>query len=227
MVPGATDVILNTFMDPGDSRAPTVGEPFARYVYDPSHALQEFASAGWQRDGAGRLVNRSGEPIALVVRSTGGSGSEKEIAVIAHFWRDLGMEVAEEILPESQSNNLELRAKFSAFETTSVTGGETTLGRWDSRIAPTPEGRWAGNNRGGYVNPALDRIIDTIKSTLDEAEQGRLLQAGGEIIATDLPAMPLYHAVTAAVVRKGVRALFDDFAGTGSLSRNAHLWDRD
>lgn len=226
MVPGATANIVTSFMDPTDRRAATVGEPFARYQFDPARSFQELAAAGWQRGADGRLTNQSGERVRLMVRATVGGNTEKEVAIISQFWRELGIEVGEEILPESQARDLEVRAKFSAFEVTAVSAGDTTLGRWDSRIAPTPEGRYVGNNRGSYISPTLDRIIDTIKSTLDEREQARLLKEGGEIIATDLPAMPLYHGVDAAVVRKGVRALVDDFGG-GELARNAHLWERE
>ena len=57
-----------------------------------------------------------------------------------------------------------------------------------------------------------------------------MLRELGEILAIDLPALPIYYGVQLAGVRKGVRALADDFAGTtlpGLISRNAHLWDRD
>jgi len=231
LLPGATNIVVTSFLDPSDARGAVVGEAFARYPYDPTRAAQEFAGLQWRRDGAGRLVNADGEGVQLVVRTTGGSNSAREMAIIANFWRQLGIDAVEELLPEAQATNLEVRAKFSGFETTSVGGGDDTLRRWDSRIAPSSETRWAGNNRGGYINPALDQIIDTVRATVDEREQARLLKEGAEIIATDLPAIPLYRDISAAVVRKGVRALFDDFAGvannTGSLSRNAHLWDRE
>jgi ABC-type transport system substrate-binding protein len=166
----------------------------------------------------------------MTVRTTGGGGSEKEIAIISQQWRELGIDVVEEVLAEALATNQEVRAKFATFETTSVIGGDQALGRWDSRIAPTPERRFSGNNRGSYMNPALDRIITTLQATLDEGEQARLMREGSELVATDLPAMPLYFGIRAAAIKRGVRAL-DDFGGTTiygtTLSRNAHLWDRD
>lgn len=41
------------------------------------------------------------------------------------------------------------------------------------------------------------RIVDAIRSTLDEREQARLLKEGTEIIVTDLPAIPLYRDIDA------------------------------
>lgn len=230
MVPGAEDTSVDSFMPDNDPRAAMVGKPFARYAYNPTAAIQEFASVGWRRETDGRLLNQSGEQVQMTIRSTAGADSEQQNSILAQFWRDLGFDVIQEILPRSLVSDVEVRAKFATLETSSVTGGDSTLARWDSRIAPTPERRYVGNNRGSYINPAYDRILVALQSSLDEREQGRLLREGGEILATDLPAMPLYFSVDAGVVRKGVRALVDDFGGQtrySNFSRNAHLWDRD
>lgn len=219
----------DSFMDQTDPRASIVGQPFARYPYDPARGLNELAAAGWQPGSDGRLVGRAGQQVQLTVRTTSGGNNARELAVVAQFWRQLGIEITEEVLTSGLVSDLEVRAKFTAFEITAVGGGERgeqTLERWDSRIAPTLEGRYVGNNRGSYINSALDRIIDQLKATLDEREQARLLKEGGEILATDLPTLPLYSPGAQAAVRRGIVALREDFRG-GNLARNAHLWDRE
>jgi len=100
---------------------------------------------------------------------------------------------------------------------------------FDSRLSATPQNRYQGRNRGNYANRGLDRPIDRLYGTIDEREQGLIPKEMGEIMAIDLPAMPVYFGVSLAAVRAGMRALTDDFAGTtrpGLISRNAHLWDR-
>jgi ABC-type transport system substrate-binding protein len=75
----------------------------------------------------------------------------------------------------------------------------------------------------------MDRLSDALYATLDDREQGRLLREAAEILATDVPVIPLYFRTSFAAVRTGIRAL-DDYAGTqgsGAMARNAHLWDRD
>jgi hypothetical protein len=52
----------------------------------------------------------------------------------------------------------------------------------------------------------------------------------GEMLAADLPALPMVFDVNVIAVRKGVRAMVDDYVGAnspGTASRAAHLWDRD
>lgn len=227
MYPGATVLRVDTFIEESDPRASLVGKPFAQYTYDAARAHRELAEAGWQRASDGRLLGQAGQQMQLTVRGTAGGDSDKENAVVSQSWRQLGIDLAAEILPRSLVSDVEVRAKFSAFEITAVVPGIRTLDRWDSRIAPTSERRFVGNNRGSYINPEYDRIIDRLKTTLDVREQGLLLRDGGEILARDLPALPLYYHPDVAAVRRGVRALVDDFHGGGNLSRNAHLWDRE
>ena len=78
----------------------------------------------------------------------------------------------------------------------------------------------------------MDSLIDKLNATLDQREQGLVLKDIGELMANDLPCLPLYFGQNLAGVRKGIRALTDDFSGAylggpGIISRNAYLWDRD
>ena len=107
---------------------------------------------------------------------------------------------------------------------------ESVLGSFDGRAHANAQNRWQGGNLGHYANPAFDRLVDQLSSTLDEQQQGRIFKDIMEIMATDLPELPMYFAVTFAVARKGVDALKQDYAGmrdVGVLARNAHIWDRD
>jgi peptide/nickel transport system substrate-binding protein len=229
VLPGFSDLTgADSFMDRADAKAPVVGQPFARYRFDTARALQDLADAGWRRGADGRMVNAAGEQIELAVRSA--PGEEKEIAIAAQYWRDLGMAVTEEIPPLSLLRDREFVAKFPGFEASARGSGDFMLAHFDSRQAPTSQNRFVGANAGSYANPALDRLIDRLYSTIPEPEQALLLKEIGELMAADLPALPIYFQVKMAAAGKGVRALVDDFGGTGGpgfLSRGAHLWDRD
>ena len=77
------------------------------------------------------------------------------------------------------------------------------------------------------MNPDMDRLIDRLYMTVDDRGQGLLLRDLGELLAEDLPALPMYFSVNAAVALKRVKAI-QDFPGAtrvGTTSRNAHLWD--
>jgi peptide/nickel transport system substrate-binding protein len=227
LAPGFPNTEPDTFMPLGDPRGPLVGTPFARYRYDPGGAVRELASAGWRRDTGGRVVDASAAPVQLNLRTTAGSG--RELAIVAQSWRELGLEVIEEIVPGSLVSDRAYRATFPGMEITAQGNGDSILTRFDGRQCPTPP-RFSGSQGGCYANPLLDQTIDRLFASIEIRDQGLALKEIGDILAAELPALPMYFDVNVVAVRKGVRAMIDDYAGTnnpGTASRNAHLWDRD
>jgi peptide/nickel transport system substrate-binding protein len=227
-LPGIPDTSGDTFMDANDSRSQVVGQPFAHYAYDPARAAQELANAGWRRGPDGRLTGRDGQQVQIELRAVVETWSQ-EVAMISDFWRQQGIDVSEVIPSEALSRDFEWQATFPAFAVRARSNGEDVLVSFDSRRQALRETRWVGTNYGHYVNPAIDRLFDQVKSTLSEREQALIIREMAEIIATDLPALPVYFRPNFALVRKGVRALTDDYGNSGSrgMSRNAHLWDRE
>lgn len=217
---------LGTFMLRDDPRAPLVEQPFARFRHDATLAARELADAGWVRGADGRVTNRAGERAQLELRAT--AGSNRQIAIVAQYWRDLGLEVVEDIVPGSLISDRPYRASFPGMEFTAQGSGDTMLVRFDSRQCPRPP-RFSGSQGGCYSRADLDRLIDRLYGTIDLREQGLALREIGELMAADLPALPMYMNVTVAAVRGGVHALADypGSLGPGTVSRNAHLWDRD
>jgi peptide/nickel transport system substrate-binding protein len=216
---------MDSFLLPSDPRARIVGKPFARYRYDPALAARELAETGWRRGADGRALNRAGEPVQLPLRG----GNDRIRAVVAQQWRDLGIEVIEEVMPGSLMADRPYRATFPGMELTAHGSGDRMLIRFDGRLCPRPP-RFSGSQGGCYINADLDRLIDRLYMTLDLRDQGLVLKEIGDLFAADLPALPMYYDVTMGAVRKGIRALIDDFAGSvgpGTTSRHAHLWDRE
>jgi peptide/nickel transport system substrate-binding protein len=227
-LPGIPDTSGDTFMDMYDPRAEVVGQPFARYPYDPARATQELANAGWRRGSDGRMVGRDGQPVQLEARAAVETWSQ-ETAMIADFWRQLGIEVSEVVPTEALSRDFEWHATFPAIAVRARSVGEDALLSFDSRRQALRETRWIGTNYGHYVNPTLDRLLDQVKGTLAEGEQARIIKEMAEIVATDLPALPVYFRPNFALVSKGVHALTNDYGGSRSrgMSRNAHRWAKD
>jgi len=226
LLPGIDYTSGDTFMPQSDPRALTVGTPFARYTNDPRRALQELEDAGWRRGSDGKLQNAAGQQVQIELR--GNEPDEKELAFVAAGWRQLGIDVTEYIPPSALARDNEFKSKFPGLETRARSTGDEIFVSFDGRLGSSPQNRWQGANTGHYANPAMDRLIDKLESTIDEREQGLVLRDMGETLATDLPALPAYFRSIFAAVGKGVRAL-DDFAfgQTGTLARQAHLWDRD
>jgi peptide/nickel transport system substrate-binding protein len=226
-LPGLPDTEADSFLRKNDPRGPIVGQPLARYHYDPTRALQELAEVGWRRGPDGRLVNQSGEPVQMYLR--GSSSATEETTLVAQLWRQvLGVNVEEEIVPANLTQDREYRAKFPGMEFRS-SNGDAVFGLFESRGRVSAENQYRGSNPMGYSNPAFDPLLDRFFQTLDLDQQAAVIKEMSEVLANDVPVIPMYVRVDLAAVRQGVRAL-DDYAGTTltrGMARTAHLWDRD
>jgi peptide/nickel transport system substrate-binding protein len=228
MLPGFPDTSGDSFVTARDPRAQLAGQPFSRYPFDPNRAAEELAAGGWRRDGDGRLLNRDGRQVDIEVRGALDTWS-KEVSLVADYWRRVGIE-ASETVPARAARDNEYVSVFPGIVIRARGSNETFLDAFDGRRQATAENRWAGGNNGHYVNPEYDRILDAIGDAMDVRQQGLLLRQAGEILAADLPFMPLYYRTTFAAARKGINALSADYASggdIGGMARNAHLWDRD
>ena len=229
VLPGFAGTSGDTFMVARDPRGPVVGQPYARYRYDPARAIQEFADAGWTRGADGRLLGRDGEQVQFEVRGEN-QNYDKEVPILSNWWRQLGIATTEYIPPITLGRDREFRATFPSVETTSRGRSEDIFISFDGRLHSTAQNRWQGSNISHYANPNLDALIDKLEGTLDLPGQGQILKEMGEIMATDLPVLPLYFRPSFVAVRRGINAMVDDYAGTqgvGAVARYAHLWDRD
>ncbi|HEY3117979.1 MAG TPA: ABC transporter substrate-binding protein [Chloroflexota bacterium] len=228
--PGMPEADVDSFLAINDPRNSVVGQPFAPYRHDPSRALQTWAEGGWERAADGRLLNRAGQTVPLEIRGT--EQEARQIAAVAAGWRQFGLDAHEAVTPPALSRDSEWKATFPAMESRGRGSGETVFTSFDSRESALPENRWVGANNGHYDNPVLNGLIDDMYRSLDSSARTAKMKEAGQILADDLPAIPLYYGMMFMVVRStlnGVAA--HDFEHMGdssgsSMSRNAHLWDR-
>lgn len=226
LLPGFSDTEGDTFMAKGDPRSAVVGLPFARYPYDATRATQELTEAGWRRAADGRTLNQAGQQARLNLRTSG--EYETELSLVASYWRALGIEVTQEVMPGALARDPEYIAKFPGLEITAQGVGDRILRRLDSRMHPLAENRYVGSNGGHYVNPSMDALTDRLSVTINEREQAQFLREAADIMATDLPLLPVYFHVSTVAALKHVRGL-EDFPGSsqaGTTARSSHLWDR-
>ena len=82
----------------------------------------------------------------------------------------------------------------------------------------------AGFNRGHYMNPEVDRLIDLATAAVEEEERKRYYGAAQRIIAEDAVYIPIWNRVNVAVVRKDVSGLqllpTTDFSMLRDVRRN-------
>jgi peptide/nickel transport system substrate-binding protein len=140
ILPGLQNTSADSFMSPTDPRAEIVGRPFARYRYDVAAAAAELAEAGWRPGPDGRIVNAAGDRVDMPLRTT--IQYPHELAIIADYWRKLGLEVPEEVQPPALRQDAEYNARFTGSDLTGRTSNERVLPYFDSRLISAPENRW-------------------------------------------------------------------------------------
>ena len=84
--------------------------------------------------------------------------------------------------------------------------GEPHFYNWlfhSSRI-PTPDAPNRGGNRGAYVNPRVDALIDQGKVTTDRTARAEVYRELQRILQTELPYLSLWHEDVVVVFRAGL-----------------------
>ena len=88
--------------------------------------------------------------------------------------------------------------------------------------------RYTGNNRGSYMNPELDKILDAWFAAAAIPERLSIERDAIRFVTTDLPIVQTIADPTRTFQAKGVTGIFPK-AGLDirvSVSWNAHEWDK-
>jgi peptide/nickel transport system substrate-binding protein len=179
------------------------------YAYDTSKAQALLDEAGYK--GPERMTLR-------LAYDPANSAVNKAAEIVAQQLRVIGINVKQ--TPMERSLMLEKVFKqyeFDIFIHNYTTYGEPAVGvtrAYDcDNIVPAPF-----TNVERYCNKKVDELFDTAATTTNRAERAKAYQAAQEIIARELPTIPLLEYGDSNVARPRVRGIF--------LSRSSHeRWD--
>lgn len=225
---GVRDLAAWSILARGDELYGATRDTLRRYAYDPERARAILRQGGWAL-GSDAVQQHESDGRRYRTSITATPGREREIAVFAAYWRQIGIEVEETPMTPVTVRDREARSQFPGWE---ATGAATGHGMLDviSLPAAGPANRWVGN-RPGYEDARAQRLIDALRGSPTEREQAEAMRAISEFVASELPLMMLYHLADYLGVRQGAKAL-DDLAGSqggnplyGGYARNAHFWD--
>lgn len=177
-----------------------------RYPYAPAQAAARLDSAGWVEvtapsnhqvpdSGNPGLREKDGTPFALRLLISPNSQTQVEVAEeIERQWEKLGVAV---VIQAAESNSdFQNAVKKHDFDVV--------------LLAPPPQGvpadpdfypQWhssqiaTGGNITGFSNERADQILVEARRTLDPEGRTRYYNEFQSILATELPALPLYHPV--------------------------------
>ncbi len=196
---------------PGSANGDAVRQSVARYAYDPTRAAALLDSVGWRRGGDGILVKATGERFDMELRSSGTSEFERIFTLMKRDYGQLGIELS--LLSfGGRIQDPSIQAYFPGMLQTGFPFNFPTFGnRWQSRNVDGPENRFSGGNRSGYINPALDTVLDNLERAIRPQDEARLYGDAWRILTEEMAVMSLYFVPQSVAVRKGI---------TGALPKN-------
>src|SRR5207244_12958153 len=106
-------------------------------------------------------------------KTNAAADNEQEMQILAASWREAGLNVTDAILPVALAQDPEARANFPGMYSSNGPLGEAALLNQSSARIPSPENRWNGSNRGAWISPEYDRLLDAYSSTLDRAQRSQ------------------------------------------------------
>lgn len=215
-------IISDTPFPPRDPVAVVVEPAVARYPFDPRRAEQllgELASRGSD----GSVVAGEGR-VVLELKNIASAQNDAERSIIAHGWRQAGIDVEERAFSPTEAQDGQARATFRTLHPVSIAQGETALTYLTSAAIARPETRWNGQNRGGWSHPEFDRLQEAFRTTLDPTERMRHLTDAIAILSEELPVLPLYFNPGVIAFPSSLQGI-DLKAGDGEVSWNVHEWE--
>ncbi len=190
------NTIANTSSSPDDALA---------------HAKEELLAQGWQPGPDGFLTKTTGtgkNANTVVLRFTLATGNVPELRAAAQYvasvWRTLGADVTVSVYDQGDLAQQVIRPrKFDALLFGEVIGREPDLfAFWDSSQRNDP-----GLNIAQYANPAVDALVEQLRSSHDESLRTMLFKQFSFDIEKDVPAVFLYAPDFVYIVPNSVQGL--------------------
>ncbi|HVT02266.1 MAG TPA: ABC transporter substrate-binding protein [Thermoanaerobaculia bacterium] len=186
--------VTNSLFPPGHwARA----ENLPDFNYDPANAKKMLDAAGFpDPDGAG-----SRSRFKLNYRTSTDAESNQQAEIIQQMLKQVGVDL------EIQSNEFAVfyddiqKGKFQLFSLrrAGVSDPDFYYTIFDSKSLP-PDGQ----NRGYYINPKVDALIEQGRSTFDKEKRKQAYVQVQQILAEDLPYVSLYHRDNVAIMKSNV-----------------------
>ena len=181
-----------------------------RYEYNPERARELLDRAGFP-------PGADGFRFTLEYKTTQADLSRRKGEVIQNQLAAVGIRVRltsyewSAFYADIRSGNFQLYS----LQWVGVTDPDIYYYLFHSRSIP-PEGA----NRGHYVNPTLDALIEAGRYTLNLEQRTSIYQQIQEIVARDVPYISLWHNSNVAVMKKGLEGYVLYPAGDFSSLKN-------
>ena len=214
--------VAHSIVAPDQAQYRFVESSIARYDHDPRRAVQTLEGMGLARRPDGAFVDSNGERISLKIQTTINDTSQKTAFATADFWQRIGIMGDVTVLSPAAGGRPD-RWAYTGFDLVNQSHGVDGITNvLHSSAAPLPERNYmapaAARNRGSYVNPEYDAVMDRYLTTIPMGER---MQALAQLVRwqTDLQlVIGFFYSVNGILLSD---RLVNVHPGTGW---NAHEW---
>lgn len=197
-------------------------EPFARDINMARKLLEE---AGW-KPGADGIMIKDGERFSFNIATVSGNKTRENVqAAMQQQLREAGMEAKFLVYTPDHFRSAILRWRnFDMAMYGYVLGADPdNTALWHSRNIPSPANSYEGQNYSGWRNAEVDSLTVAGARTYDMEERKRIYFRIQELIAHELPCIPLYFRANIDMVNSRVVNFQPSPTPAGNLW-NAWAW---
>lgn len=188
------------------------------FPYDPAHAEQLLAAAGWSKGDDG-LLRKEGKTFSFTILTNQGNDQRIKTAQIVQYrLKKIGIEVKIRVLEWASllTNYIDTRNFDAVLMGWSISQDPDQYDIWHSSKTGAKE-----LNFVSYNNPEVDRLLEEGRGTFDREKRRRCYFRMQEIIVDDQPYTFLYVPAALPVISSRFRGIEPAPAG---ISHNAIKW---
>jgi len=173
------------------------------HPYNPQKAKALLAEAGY-KNGISMTLHGPNDRL---------TNDSKVVQAIAQMWTKIGVTTRVEVLPWNIYFPRITKREFSFWMISSGAIAEMATALNSVVVTYDIANGKGVNNRGRYSNPQVDDLVNTAFQTLDDSKRRSLLVRATEIVADEVPVIPLYFYSFSIAMPKNIVYLprFDQF----------------
>ncbi|MBC7605266.1 MAG: peptide ABC transporter substrate-binding protein [Ramlibacter sp.] len=174
--------------------------PNTKYEFNIDKAGALLDGAGW-KTGPDGIRSKNGRRLKLVFQTSVNGLRQKEQAVIKQACQKAGIEmelkaITGAVFFSTDVANPDTNGHFIAdlqMYTTSMGAADPLrmLDRFASWEVASKANKWQGRNASRYINPEFDKLYRAAEVEMDPVKRAAVIIAMNDLIARDLPAVPL------------------------------------
>jgi peptide/nickel transport system substrate-binding protein len=167
-------------------------------TFNPQKAIATLQAAGYKKKGD-LFYTPDGKPLSFTMINIGGySDWVASAQIVQQNLKAIGIKVTPENLSSTTYDADNYTGKFQLSYNGNLSGGPAPYYELRQLLYSknsAPIGKNAATNWERYINPAVDKLIDSYAATADPAKQHEIVRKLEKVMVTDIPVIPVTEGV--------------------------------